>query len=240
MHRARDKRADGADARPRHPAAAARPRRRGDRVKRREFIALLGSAATWPLTAQAQQGERVRRIGVLANQAIDEPETQVRVTAFVRRLQELGWTEGRNLQIEHRWAAGDTDNARRYAAELVAAPDVILASGASIVSALQRATRTPQHISGLPAEVRNAIAPFARACGGRLVAQHSFASYFQRGTAKLIGLHFEHLRCANRAAICSAAGCLHQVYISTGGRYRLLSSSHVPELDLTQVKPAAR
>jgi hypothetical protein len=98
----------------------------------------------------------------------------------------------------------------------------------------------PQHISGLPAEIRSAIAPFARACGGRPAAEHSFATYFQRGTAKLIGLHFEHLRCPNRAAVCSAAGCLHQVYISTGGRYRLLSSSHVPELDLTQVKPAPR
>ena len=96
----------------------------------------------------------------------------------------------------------------------------------------------PQHISGLPAEIRNAIAPFARVCGGQLAAEHSFATYFQRGTAKLIGLHFEHLSCPNRAALCSAAGCLHQVYISTGGRYRLLSSSHVPELDLTQIRLA--
>jgi len=111
-------------------------------VKRREFITLLGgAAAAWPVAAWAQ--ERMRRIGVLAFQALDESETQVRVAAFVRRLQELGWTEGRNLQIERRWAAGDTDNARQYAAELAAlAPDVILASGASIVSALQRATRT--------------------------------------------------------------------------------------------------
>jgi hypothetical protein len=83
----------------------------------------------------------------------------------------------------------------------------------------------PQHINDLPAEIRNAIAPFAQVCGGRLAAEHSFASYFQRGTTKLIGLHFEHLSCPNRTAICSAAGCLHQVYISTGGRYRLLSLS---------------
>src|SRR5262245_1735937 len=87
-------------------------------VKRREFITLLGgAAAAWPLPARAQQGERMRRIGVLSNIPEDDAETQVRVTAFVRRLQELGWTEGRNLQIEHRRAAGDTDNARRYAAE---------------------------------------------------------------------------------------------------------------------------
>lgn len=95
-----------------------------------------------------------------------------------------------------------------------------------------------QHISGLPVEIRNAIARYARVCGGPLAAEHSFASYFQSGTAKLIGLHFEHLRCGNKAAVCKAAGCLHQVYISTGGKYRLLKSSYVPELDLTQVKIA--
>ena len=94
----------------------------------------------------------------------------------------------------------------------------------------------PQHIDSLPVEVRSAIAPFARACGGRLAAEHSFASYFQRGTAKLIGLHFEHLHCPNRAAVCRPVGCLHQVYMATDGKYRLLSSSYVPELDLTQVK----
>jgi hypothetical protein len=98
----------------------------------------------------------------------------------------------------------------------------------------------PQHIDGLPAEVRSAIAPYAHACGGKLAAEHPFASFFQSGTANLIGLHFEHLRCGNRAAVCTAAGCLHQVYISTGGRYRLLRSSYVPELDLTQVKIAPR
>jgi hypothetical protein len=96
----------------------------------------------------------------------------------------------------------------------------------------------PQHLSVLPAEIRNAIAPYARVCGGPLAAEHSFARYFQRGNAKLIGLHFEHFRCGDRAAVCKAAGCLHQVYISTGGRYRLLRSSYVPELDLTEVKIA--
>jgi hypothetical protein len=99
----------------------------------------------------------------------------------------------------------------------------------------------PQHIGGLPAEIREAIAPYARVCGAPLAAEHSFARYFQSGNAKLIGLHFEHLRCADRAAVCRPAGCLHQVYISTGGRYRLLRSSYVQELDLTDVKiPAGR
>jgi hypothetical protein len=94
----------------------------------------------------------------------------------------------------------------------------------------------PQHIDGLPSEVRNAIAPYARVCGGPLAAEHSFATYYKSGTANLIGIHFEHLRCGDRAAVCRPAGCLHQVYISTGGRYRLLRSSYVPELDLTNVK----
>ena len=95
----------------------------------------------------------------------------------------------------------------------------------------------PQHINQLPAEVRNAISPYARVCGRPLAAEHLFALYYRSGNANLIGLHFERLRCGdNRPAVCRPAGCLHQVYISTGGRYRLLSSSYVPELDLTQVK----
>jgi hypothetical protein len=97
-----------------------------------------------------------------------------------------------------------------------------------------------QHVDALPPEIRNAIASYTRMCGGPLAAEHSFARYFQNGTVKLIGLHFENVRCGNRASICKASGCLHQVYISTGGRYRLLSSSYVPELDLTQVKMAPR
>jgi hypothetical protein len=95
----------------------------------------------------------------------------------------------------------------------------------------------PQHIDGLPLEVRKAIAHYARICGGPLAAEHSFARYFQNGTAKLIGLHFEGLRCGNRGAVCKPTACLHQVYISRGGGpYRLLNSAYVPELDLTQIK----
>jgi hypothetical protein len=92
----------------------------------------------------------------------------------------------------------------------------------------------------LPVEVRNATAPYARVCGGPLAAEHSFVRYFQSDTAKLIGLHFEHLRCADRAAVCRPTGCLHQVYISGGGKCRFLRSSCVPELDLTQVKTPPR
>jgi putative tryptophan/tyrosine transport system substrate-binding protein len=112
---------------------------------RREFISLLGgAAATWPLTARAQQAERVRRVGVLMHLAADDPEGQPRITAFEQGLRELGWAVGRNLRIDYRWAAGDPDRLRKYAAELAAlAPDVILAGGGTpLVVALQQATAT--------------------------------------------------------------------------------------------------
>jgi ABC-type uncharacterized transport system substrate-binding protein len=113
-------------------------------MKRREFITLLGGAATaWPLAARAQQGERMRRIGVLMSLAADDPEGQARLTAFVQGLQELGWTDGRNVRIDYRWPAGDAERTRRYATELAAlAPDVILAGGGSVVPSLLQATRT--------------------------------------------------------------------------------------------------
>ena len=96
-----------------------------------------------------------------------------------------------------------------------------------------------QHIDALPPEIRNAIASYTRMCGGPLAAEHSFARYLQSGTVKLIGRHFENVRCGNRASICKASGCLHQVYISRGGGpYRLLTSTYAPELDLTQIKIA--
>jgi putative ABC transport system substrate-binding protein len=115
-------------------------------MKRRDFIRLLGSAMPamlWPLAARAQRGERMRRIGVLMSLASDDPEGQARLIAFAQTLQQLGWTDGRNVRIDTRWGAGDTDRVRKYAAELVAlAPDVILASGGSVAGPLLQVTRT--------------------------------------------------------------------------------------------------
>jgi putative tryptophan/tyrosine transport system substrate-binding protein len=113
-------------------------------VKRRDFIRLLGgAAAAWPLAARAQQGERVRRIGVLMSQAANDPEGQARVAALLQGLEELGWNVDRNVQIDSRWAAGDSERFRQYAMELVAlAPDVVLASTTPGVRELQQATRT--------------------------------------------------------------------------------------------------
>src|SRR5262249_22387000 len=112
--------------------------RRGVRMKRREFVMLLGAAAAWPLATRAQQGERMRRIGVLMHLAADDPEGQRRVAAFLQGLQGAGWAVGRNVDIDMRWAAGEAERFRRYAMEILAlTPDVILS-----VLAVQQATRT--------------------------------------------------------------------------------------------------
>ena len=110
---------------------------------RRKFITLLGGAAAWPLAARAQQAERMRRVGVLMPFAAEDPEAQARLVAFVQGLQELGWTVGRNVRLDIRWAAGEPELFRRYAAELVAlAPDVILGAVTTSVRALLEVTRT--------------------------------------------------------------------------------------------------
>ena len=102
-----------------------------------------GAAAAWPLAARAQQGGRMRRVGVLQNLASDDPAEQARLMAFGQGLQELGWTIGQNVTIENRWSAGDPDRIRRNTEEMVAlAPDVILASGNAGVAPLLQATRT--------------------------------------------------------------------------------------------------
>src|SRR6516165_8115391 len=111
-------------------------------MRRREFIAGLGAAA-WPLVARAQQTERVRRIGVLMPFAPDDAEFQSWVGAFLQGLAQAGWIIGQNIKIETRWTKFDPEDARKYAAELVAlAPDVILANGNSTVLPLLRLTRT--------------------------------------------------------------------------------------------------
>jgi putative tryptophan/tyrosine transport system substrate-binding protein len=112
-------------------------------MKRREFITLLGAvAAAWPLATRAQQGEQMRRIGVLMSFAADHPESQPRLAAFQQGLQQLGWIDGRNVRIDHYWGGADANRIRKYAAELVAlAPDVILANGSVVVAPLLQTTR---------------------------------------------------------------------------------------------------
>jgi putative tryptophan/tyrosine transport system substrate-binding protein len=110
---------------------------------RREFVVLLGGAAAWPLVARAQQGEKMRRIGVLMPFAADDPEAKARLAAFYQGLRQLGWTDGRNVRIDVRWGSGEPERIRGYATELVVlTPDVILASTTPAMGGLQQATRT--------------------------------------------------------------------------------------------------
>jgi putative ABC transport system substrate-binding protein len=114
-------------------------------MRRREFITLLGgAAAAWPVAVRAQQSDRVRRIGVFSGgQNPDSPDTQANLAAFLHVLQQLGWTDGRNVRIDYRWGLGIADNIRKYAAELAAlGPDLILAAGTSTMAPLLQATRT--------------------------------------------------------------------------------------------------
>jgi ABC-type uncharacterized transport system substrate-binding protein len=112
-------------------------------MRRREFITALGGAAAWPLAARAQQGERMRRIGIVTGISADDPESKARVTAFLQELQRLGWTEGRNVRIEFRGGAGEIAATQEHVRELVArAPDVILSIGNVSVGPLIQATRT--------------------------------------------------------------------------------------------------
>ena len=112
-------------------------------MRRREFIAGLGGAAAWPVVARAQQGDRVRRIGVLTGLDENDADAKARISAFTQALADLGWTDGRNVRIAPRWASGDIDRMRALAHELVGLqPDIILTQGATATVAVQRETRT--------------------------------------------------------------------------------------------------
>src|SRR5262245_58662452 len=113
-------------------------------IERRKFLATLGGAvAAWPLAALAQQGERMRRVGVLQGLAESDPEAQARTAAFRQELEAFGWTEGRNIRIDYRFAGGNAARVQAYAAELVgSAPDVIVGHSSPVVAALKQATST--------------------------------------------------------------------------------------------------
>jgi putative ABC transport system substrate-binding protein len=112
-------------------------------IRRREVITLLGGAAAWPLAVRAQQGDRVRRIGVFLTGEENNPEYKTRLSAFIQALAGLGWTVGRNVRMDLRYAGGDVNRVRALAHELVGLqPDIILTGGTLATAALQRETRT--------------------------------------------------------------------------------------------------
>ena len=112
-------------------------------MRRREFLGVLGGAASWPLAARAQQGERMRRIGVLMTLAADDPEGLARIKAFQEGLKGAGWVDGDNVKVDYRWSASDANLTRTHAAALMGlAPDVLVAHASGATAALQQATRT--------------------------------------------------------------------------------------------------
>ncbi|MGB3660876.1 MAG: ABC transporter substrate binding protein [Pseudolabrys sp.] len=113
-------------------------------MRRRDFIKVIGgAAATWPVAVRSQQSERMRRIGVLMFSAKEDPQSMLKLGAFVEELQRLNWTKDNNAQIDIRWDAADTARSRSYVAELLAlAPDIIVSHGSPATAALQEATRT--------------------------------------------------------------------------------------------------
>ena len=178
-------------------------------MKRREFITLLGgAAAAWPLAAQAQRGERMRRIGVLTNLAADDPESQSRNAGFLQGLQQLGWTVGRNASIDYRFTLGEPERTRKYAGEIVAlAPDVILSVGAAATAAIQQATRTvPTVFVLLPDPVGAGVVESLARPGGNATG---FTPYEFGMSAKWLELLKEMAPGVTRAAVirdASASG----------------------------------
>jgi putative ABC transport system substrate-binding protein len=148
-------------------------------IRRREFITLLGGAAAWPLAARAQQGQRVRRIGVLMGSAATEVEYQGYLAAFIEEMRRLGWREGQNLRLEVRSNAGDAVLSHTYAAELIGLmPDVIVAASSVNLAAIERATKTiPIVFVGVADPVTQGFVSNMRQPGGNVTgfSMHEFS-----------------------------------------------------------------
>ena len=169
-------------------------------MRRREFITLLGGAAAWPMVARGQQRDGMRRIVMLMDTTESNPEGQARVAAFRQGLRQLGWTEGRNVQIDLRWGGGDVERTRAYAAELVGLkPDVIFAYAVAQLAPLARETRTiPIVFCGASAPVADGfVASFARP-GGNITG---FTQYEPSMVGKWLGALKEIAPALARVAI---------------------------------------
>jgi ABC-type uncharacterized transport system substrate-binding protein len=174
-------------------------------MNRRDFIAVLGGAATWPVLTRAQQPDRVRRIGVITNLSKDDPEGRARDAAFAERLQQLGWDEDRNLRIEERRTGGDAELARKFAAELVAlAPDVILTTGsAGLVPVLQATRTTPIVFTIVPDPVGAGFVNSLAHPGGNATG---FSQFEYRLTSKWLELLKEVAPHVTRVAVLREPG----------------------------------
>ena len=194
-------------------------------MRRRELICLIGAAAVaWPLAARAQQADRMRRVGVLDARAADDREGQARLAAFLQGLQELGWTDGRNLRIDYRWAAADADRSRTYAAELVAlAPDVILASASQTTAALLQTTRT------VPIVFANVVDPVGAGFVERLARPGGNATGFTPFEYSLSGKWLELLK--EIAPNLTRIAILRDPAIATGiGQFAAIQAMASPSL----------
>jgi putative ABC transport system substrate-binding protein len=169
-------------------------------MKRRAFIALLGGAAVWPLAARAQQGERMRRIGVLMNLAADDPASIARLAAFHQGLQQHNWAIGQNLRVDYRWGSGNPERYRRFAEELVAlAPDALLASTTPAARALQQVTRTiPIVFGGAIDPVGSGLVASLAQPGGNVTG---FALFEYSISGKWLEILKEAVPSARRAAV---------------------------------------
>ena len=149
-------------------------------IRRREFLLLGGGAAAWPLAARAQQIKSVRRLGVLMPEAENDAQSQAQVRALEHGLTQLGWSPGKNLQIDYRWAAGDLHGTRLAAAELVRlAPDVLLAAATPPVRALQQATNTiPIVFAGITEPVAQGLVASLAHPGGNLTGFSNMEATF--------------------------------------------------------------
>jgi putative tryptophan/tyrosine transport system substrate-binding protein len=168
-------------------------------MQRREFIAGLGGAAAWPLAARAQQGDRVRRIGVLMSYDENDPEGKRRYSTFTQALTDLGWADGRNMRMDLRWSGGDTNRMRALAQELVGLqPDIILTGGSATV-AVQRETRTiPIVFAGMSDPVANSMVARLDRPSGNITG---FANYEASLGGKWLELLSEIAPGLKRAAI---------------------------------------
>ena len=168
-------------------------------MKRREFIARFGGAAARPLAARAQQGDRVRRIGVLIGLDENDPLAKTYVSAFTQALADFGWTDGRNLRMDLRWGRSDTDRIRALAQELVGLqPDIMLAVSTPATAALQRETRTIPIVAILRDPVASGIVPRLNQPGGNITG---FASREASLAGKWLELLSEIAPGLKRAAI---------------------------------------